>query len=343
MSKLYYILVFIFPLLFACGGNKTQPSKPVNKDSVTVVVPEFNADTAFNYVKEQVDFGPRVNNTAPHEKCAAFLSDELQKYCDTVIVQKGVVTAYNGASLKIKNIIGTFNPLASYRILLCSHWDSRPYADYDKDPANHNKPVPGANDGASGVGVLLELARIMALNKIQIGVDIIFLDAEDYGEPKGFIGPQKDESWGLGTQFWAKNPHVMNYKANYGILLDMVGVKNPRFAYEGLSLQYAPDILEKVWNMAQQLGYSSAFIKEKDHPINDDHNFINQITGIPTIDIIHLDQNTQTGFYEFWHTTHDDLQQVDKLSLKMVGQTLTALLYNESEKFKPSTAVSKAE
>ena len=108
-------------------------------------------------------------------------------------------------------------------------------------------------------------------------------------------------------------------------------------------MQYAPDILEKVWNTAQQLGYGSAFIKEQGHPINDDHNFINQIIHIPTIDIIHLDQNSPTGFYEFWHTTHDDINQVDKQSLKMVGQTLTALIYKDSDQFKPSTVANKAE
>jgi Zn-dependent M28 family amino/carboxypeptidase len=309
-------------------------NKEIKKDSamVQVKVPVFNEDSAFSYTKKQTGFGPRVNNTAAHDKCGKWLIEKMKAFSKDVIVQKAQVLAYNGTVLKIDNIITSFNPDAAFRILLCSHWDSRPYADQDEDATKHRTPIDGANDGASGVGILMEIARLLKENKMNAGVDIVFLDAEDYGEPEDYKGEKKDESWALGTQYWAKNPHVPNYKANFGILLDMVGVGDAKFTQEGISVEKAPDILQLVWNTASRIGYSSNFLNRQTNPINDDHYFINNLTNIPTIDIIHHDDNTKSGFYKYWHTTKDNIDNVDKKSLKAVGQTLLTVIFEESAK-----------
>lgn len=319
-------------MFFVSCGSPTDKNKEVKTDStaVQVSVPAFNEDSAYYFVKKQTDFGPRVNNTPAHDKSGKWLIEKMKTFSNDVVVQKAQVVAYNGTVLKISNIITSFNPDAAFRILLCSHWDSRPYADWDEDPAKHRTPIDGANDGASGVGVLIEIARILKENKLNIGVDMIFLDAEDYGEPKGDTQHQKDENWGLGTQYWAKNLHKPNYKANYGILLDMVGVADAQFTKEGISVENAPDILNKVWNTAARIGYGGYFVNRQTNPINDDHYFINQMARIPTIDIIHHDDNTNTGFFRYWHTTQDNIENVDKKSLKAVGQTLLTVVIEES-------------
>jgi hypothetical protein len=338
MKKFLQILLMgaIPALFFVSCGNSPKQNKDSKKDSVAVQVkvPAFNQDSAFIFTKKQTDFGPRVNNTVAHDKCGKWLIAKMKTFSKDVMVQKAQVVAYNGVVLKINNIVTSFNPDAAFRILLCSHWDSRPYADWDEDSTKHRTPIDGANDGASGVGVLIEIARILQENKINIGVDILFLDAEDYGEPKGDIQHQKDENWGLGTQYWAKNLHKPNYKANFGILLDMVGVKDARFTHEGISAEKAPDILNKVWDAAARIGYGSTFVNQRTNPINDDHFFINNLAMIPTIDIIHHDENTNTGFYKYWHTTKDNIDNVDRNSLKAVGQTLLTVIFEESAKIK---------
>lgn len=318
--------------LVSCGNSAKKTDGKEKKDSVgvQVKVPGFNEDSAFSFTKKQTDFGPRVNNTPAHDKCGKWLIEKMKSYSDVVIVQKDQVVAYNGSTLKISNIITSFNPDATFRILLCSHWDSRPYADWDEDATKHRTPIDGANDGASGVGILIEIARILKDNKINAGIDIMFFDAEDYGEPKDDTKNRKDENWGLGTQYWAKNLHKPNYKANYGILLDMVAVADAKFTQEGISADMAPDILQKVWSTASRIGYGDYFLTKKTGPINDDHYFINTMTKIPTIDIIHHDENTETGFYKYWHTTKDNISNVDKKSIKVVGQTLLTVIFEES-------------
>jgi Zn-dependent M28 family amino/carboxypeptidase len=326
-------VVSIALILFSCGNNNKKKIETKDNDKPQLdlsKVPQFNEDTAFFYVKKQTDFGPRVTNSQASIKCADFMASELKKFADEVIVQKAKLRAYNGTILNSRNIIAVFNPKASYRILLCSHWDSRPYADWDEDKANHRKAIDGANDGASGVGVLFEIARQLKLKSPQLGVDIVLFDAEDYGPPQDDRGDYNEESWGLGSQYWAKNPHKQGYKANYGILLDMVGVPNPQFKKEGFSMQYASDIVNKVWGIAAQLGYSGVFIDRESNPITDDHYFVNKYSGIPTINIIHNDDNTNTGFYKHWHTMKDNIENVDKNSLKIVGQTLLTIIYTEN-------------
>jgi hypothetical protein len=324
--------ITIITLLIA-GCNQPAKQNAVNQDSIPaapkIAVPAFNTDSAYEFCRVQLAFGPRVPNTPAHEKCAAYLTDKMKSYSDQVTVQKGQVYAYNGTALKFQNIIASWNPEAATRILLCAHWDSRPYADHDPDPKNRRKPVDAANDGASGVGILLETARQFRILNPTTGVDILLFDVEDYGPPQDETTGNSEEFWGQGAQYWANNPHKPGYVAKYGILLDMVGARDATFLMEGVSMDYAADIVKLVWSAGNRIGYSSYFLFEKGGYITDDHVPINKIRGIPTIDIIHLDRNSATGFYPYWHTAGDTFDKLDKNTLKVVGQTLMTVVYEE--------------
>ena len=333
IPRLSVILILAVILSVSCNNanrNQNAGNEEKQKQEEPLKVPPFNADSAYDYVKAQVDFGPRVCNSAAHEKCADFLVKKLKQFCPDVIVQKGQVKAFNGTTLNFKNLVASYNPGTNNRIFLCSHWDSRPFADHDPDVKKHTTPIDGANDGASGVGILLEIARQLSISKPAIGVDIIFLDAEYYGPPDD---QKRNEDttdwWGLGSQFWAKTPHKANYFAKYGILLDMVGAPNATFLQEEFSMKYGPAIVRNVWNIAGKLGYSDYFLYENGGAINDDHLYINMILNIPTIDLIHLDRNSKTGFYRTWHTTGDNLNSIDKTTLDVVGKTLMAVIASE--------------
>ncbi len=323
----FTLLSFLF-FSIACGNKEERKDhRETGIDRPVVFVPDFNADSAYAYVETQVAFGPRVPNTEAHKACALWLKEKLSSFCDEVVMQEVMARAYNNKVLNGYNIIGSFNPEARKRILLCAHWDSRPYADHDPDPANHRKPIDGANDGASGVGVLLETARQMSQHKPNIGVDIIFFDLEDYGEPQGT--QYNGEYWALGSQHWAKSPHSPGYHANFGILLDMVGAPDATFYMEGTSMYFAPQIMRKVWNTAHKLGYNNYFIKEESSAITDDHLYINQIAKIPTINIIHRDPETPTGFFKYWHTVKDNIEHIDPATLNVVGKIVLKVVYNE--------------
>ncbi|MCK9219274.1 MAG: M28 family peptidase [Bacteroidales bacterium] len=329
-----YSSFFFLALLVLAGCNQSTNNQPIAKETApqksTVQVPIFQEDSAYSFVKTQLDFGPRVPNTSAHEKCATWLISKVKGYTSSVIIQKSTLPAYNGTPLRFENIIASWNPKIKNRILICAHWDSRPFADHDPDQKNRRKPVDAANDGASGVGVLLEVARQLSLKNPALGVDIILFDVEDYGPPQDVpMGNDADEQWGLGAQYWSKNPHIPDYSARFGILLDMVGAKNATFLMEGISMQYAGDIVKNVWNTANRIGYSSYFLFEQGGLITDDHVPINKIRNIPTIDIIHLDKNSETGFYPYWHTTGDTFDKIDKTTLKVVGQTLLTVIYEE--------------
>lgn len=309
------------------GSNavQTEPARPKS----TVKIPDFNSDSAYESVRIQLAFGPRVPNTPAHDKCAAYLISKMKSYTPVVMVQKGTLPAFNGTPLHFQNIIASWKPETSNRILLCAHWDSRPFADHDPDKKNRSKPVDAANDGASGVGVLMEMARQFSLSNPAVGVDIIFFDVEDYGPPQDLTVDDSEDQWGLGAQYWAKNPHKSGYAARYGILLDMVGARNATFLMEGYSMQYAGDIVKSVWSTAARIGYVSWFPEEQAGYITDDHVPLNRIANIPTIDIIHLDKNSETGFYPYLHTTGDTFDKIDKNTLKVVGQTLLTVVYEE--------------
>ena len=317
----------------ACGsaGSPEQGSTTTTTPQTTVVTsktPTFEADSAYTYVANQVAFGPRVPNSKAHKQCGDYLAAELTRFGAQLYVQEANLKAYDGTLLEARNLIGSYNPEQSKRVLLFAHWDSRPYSDHDPDPANLRKPLDGADDGASGVGVLLEIARQLGQQAPNIGVDILFCDAEDYGTPE-FVDDYKPDTWCLGTQFWAKNPHVKNYKAEFGILLDMVGGKGATFFREYQSKRAAAPILEMVWSKARDLGYGKYFINADGGAITDDHQYVISGRGIPSIDIINYDPDTETGFAPYWHTQQDNMDNIDRETLKAVGQTVLEVIYNQ--------------
>jgi glutaminyl-peptide cyclotransferase len=333
---------FLFSSAFAFGAlclTACGPDKPVNTDAseesreieepakVRVIPPDFNADSAYQYVKIQANMGPRVPGSAAHKKAVAYFKTQLEKSGAKVYIQNGPATSYDGKAWTISNVIGEINPTATKRILLAAHFDSRPFCEKETDMKLKEKPCPGINDGASGVGVLLEVARVLQTKMSGIGVDIILFDLEDYGKP---FGTQDDEStWCLGSQYWAKNKHKQGYVAQYGILLDMVGAAGATFPKEGFSSFFAGDVLNNVWKSAKIAGYGNYFIDGNYGEITDDHFYINKIAQIPCIDILHYDLG-KGGFFEHHHKSSDDLNTIDKNTLKAVGQTLLEVIYNEN-------------
>lgn len=288
----------------------------------TVPTPDFNADSAYFFVQEQVDFGPRVPNTIAHLEAGNKIISRLEKYGAKVTVQSFEATTYDGIDLSLRNIMGSINPGARKRILIATHWDTRPWA--SKEAEDPKQPFDGANDGGSGVGVLLEMARsIQAFDSLpDVGVDLLFFDGEDWGEEGG----GDPASWCLGSQYWSKNKG--NYAAYYGILLDMVGGKNAQFPYEGISRQYAKQILRQVWTAASNIGYGNYFVPRQEGAITDDHYYVNTVAKIPMIDILHWEPGP--GYFGDWHhTTRDDMSLIDKNTLKAVGQTVLHVVYQE--------------
>ena len=334
MQKYIFILALAL-LLVSCGGKPDNGGETTKKDDKkNIVIPQFSGDSAFQFVKSQTDFGPRVPQTEAHDLCAQWLVERLSEYADTVYVQDFRTRIYNGKSMDGQNIIASFHPEASKRIVLCSHWDSRPFADHDPDEANWNTPIDGANDGASGVGVLMECARLFKQQPIgeKLGIDIIFFDLEDYGPRQDEAMKYYDEDvnhWALGSQYWAKHPHIYGYSAYYGILLDMVGGSNPNFAKEYYSQGYASAVHNKVWRKAFDLGYRSFFTTELGDPISDDHIPLNE-AGLPTIDIIDLQPDSSNGsFPEVWHTLDDNIDNIDPAILQIVGNLIINVVYEE--------------
>ncbi len=302
---------------------------------VNPVGPSFNADSAYAFTKAQCDFGPRDMNSRGHDLCGEWIVSKFKEYGCKVTMQTATLAGYDGTKLRSRNIMASINPEATTRILLCAHWDSRPWADNDPDSANWRKPILAANDAASGVAVMLELARIIgkskdekAFNK-QLGIDFVCFDAEDWGTPQWADVADNADSWALGAQYWSKNL-PQGYEARYGILLDMVGGVGAKFYREGMSMQYAPEIVKKVWRAAREVGFGSYFPKEDGGVITDDHVPVNQFAKIPTIDIIpYYADCQQSSFGPTWHTLADNMENIDKNTLKAVGQTLVQVIYKE--------------
>lgn len=324
MNKVIRPFVYIVLLSVAACGPADKPKDGDVKPAKVVIAPEFIADSAYAFIEKQVAFGPRVPNTDAHKKCAEYLINELKEVTDTVIVQRGTVNAPGGRSLDIYNIMGRLYPNTANRVMLFSHWDSRHVADNDTE--RRNEPILAASDGASGVAVLLEMARVIHSKNPGIGVDIMFIDAEDQGVS------DVENSYCLGTQYWATNPPIPFYNPQYAILLDMVGGKNATFYKEGTSvLRYnAGWVVDRVWTKAAELGYGSYFVDKVSNGVTDDHTYVNEMTKIPAIDIIQYDPNTKNGFPYYWHTHKDNMDAIDKNTLKAVGQTLLGVIYNEN-------------
>jgi len=312
----------------SCGDDVTPPTPDtLPPPPPRVQAPAFSPDSAYAFIQAQVDLGPRVPGTEAHEKCADMLKKKLGVYLDTVTVQEGTVTTYDGKQLRIKNIMGSYKPERKDRVLLFAHWDTRHIA--DRDSVDKNKPFDGANDGGSGVGVLLEVARVLQQQDPNIGVDILFLDAEDYGQPSDVKdGEEKNDTWCLGAQYWASHKPP-GYSPRWGILLDMVGAKDPMFPREGTSMEYAPALVDKVWQSAAQLGYGSIFLNDPTPPTVDDHYYINGVAQIPSIDIVHYDP-IKRDYFAHHHRHSDNMENIDKNTLNAVGRVLLDVVYNEN-------------
>ncbi len=320
------ILALLAACLGGCGGGQ-QSEQTTSADDLTLLpAPVFSADSAYRFIEEQLSFGPRVPNSAAHKKCGDYLVSQLTRFDWKVTEQHFTETTFDGTRLRGRNIIASYHPGLAKRIMLAAHWDSRPFA--DADSVHKTKPVPAANDGASGVAVLLEIARIIRLSKPEVGVDIVFFDAEDWGNSAASRDPYG--GFCLGSQYWSRNKHIPGYVAYFGVLLDMVGAKGATFPKEGSSMDFAPDIVNSVWKIAGKLGYGQYFIDTPGPSITDDHHPVNQLAGFPMIDIIHLEINhPKRTFFKDWHTLNDNLDIIDKATLKAVGQTVTQVVFQE--------------
>lgn len=277
--------------------------------------PFFDGKNAYDYLIKQTNFGPRNPNSAGHRQCLQFLENELKKFADKVVLQPFSQKGYN-ETLQLTNIFAQFKPEFQDRILLIAHWDTRPRSDEDTNPENKNKPVLGANDGASGVAVLLELARIFKNNPPPIGVDILFTDGEDYGNSEK---DGNNDLYFLGAKHFSKSKSP-SYNPQFGILLDMVGDRDLQLPLEQHSMRFAPQVLGLVWSTAEEHGVTQ-FINVPGPLVSDDHLSINE-SGIPTIDIIDLE-------YPHWHTQQDTPDKCSAESLEAVGKVLSAVIYTK--------------
>ena len=322
------------------------------KKTAVVERPDFSADSAYAYIERQMAFGPRVPNSAAHMQCAVWLIEQLRAFGAEVELQKGFMPDYRGNDQQIYNIIGHFHTpqtASQPHILLGAHYDTRPWCDEEPDYNDRFYNVPGANDGASGVGVLLEVARQIGLRMQDSAVsiqpvDIIFFGVEDMGTPRIYTGPERADTWCLGSQLWATNyaqkntnhknevnralaaekSQITNYQ--YGIVLDMVGAPDASFPREMYSTNYAANYQQQIWSTAKRLGYGAMFTDQQSYPITDDHYYVNFIAGIPCVDIIHYDVRNATGFPFWWHTRQDNMDNISKSTLQAVGEVVMAQL-----------------
>jgi glutaminyl-peptide cyclotransferase len=322
-------LLVLFVSYFACKGDatvKTPPAEPV-KPVVQVPVPAFDAESAYGFVKKQVEFGPRVPNTKSHKACAAWFAETLKGFGLTVVEQKFTAKGHKDVQYECINVIGQYKPEIKKRIMFAAHWDSRWQA--DKDIKDKLKPIDGADDGGSGVGVLLEMARVLQANPVDIGVDFVLFDAEDQGFDNNDPNDKNDygPTWCLGSQHWAKNKHVANYSPYSAILLDMVGAKGATFKKEGISMDVAPSLVNQIWNLAAQIGYGNFFLQETIPGITDDHYFVAKDARIPMIDVINTKGSGEKTFDAYHHTHNDNMAVIDKNALKAVGQVMVAYVY----------------
>ena len=331
MKKLSFTLTAVLAcvaILCSCSGAAGSTAKSDNKASKPVLHGSFDKDSAYKYIAEQVAFGPRVPGTKAHDDCGQYLVNRLKQFgADTVIEQHTIVEAFNGDKLPINNIFARFNPLAINRVLLVAHWDTRPWANMETTDDKRSMPVLGANDGASGVGVILEIARNLGIKAPECGVDILFTDAEDYGNEGGFVN--NDETWCLGTQYWVENmPYTSVNRPAYGILLDMVGGTDARFHREMMSNAEAKSPTVKIWSEANTLGFGDIFVNKVGGAVIDDHVFLIK-AGIPTTDIIEHVSKATGNFPATWHTLDDDMQHISTKTLDAVGKTVLNVIYKE--------------
>ena len=316
-----YFLFVVLSFLIGCGGEEESRLQFVDKNRP---VPEFNADSAYAMVQKQVQIGPRNPGSKTHRETKTYLLNKLKSYAGSsnVYAQNFSHRGYEGDTLEMSNIIAAFNLQSTDRIMLCAHWDTRPRA--ERDSSDSEKPILGADDGASGVAVLLEMARLFNKKMPPIGVDIVLFDGEDYGR-EGDI-----QQYFLGSRYWSNNPPVKNYRPRFGILLDMVGGEDATFPKEINSMDFAPALVNEVWSIAEEKGYGLMFENKEGARVSDDHIVIQQIRNIPVINIIRHTSGPEgeAEFAPYWHTQNDNLDIIDKRTLKAVGEVMAELVYN---------------
>ncbi len=329
-SKTIFFIVLSALVFTACNNEKPNNDYEkmlVPQENNIVRIPKFDGNAAKEFVAKQVSFGPRVPNTEGHRKCKEWLVSQFKSFGAEVIEQDFKATTFNNVKLNATNIIARYNPKVQERIILSAHYDTRPFADKDPDPLRQSDPILGADDAGSGVGVLLEIAKLLQKNPIPMGVDIVLFDAEDYGDDKG----SNVESWGLGSQYWGSNPHLKREHVKYGILLDMVGAKDAKFYKEGYSLSNAGVLTNKIWKLASIMKKDNYFIDKPGGTITDDHFFVMKNFRMPMVDIISLPAEN-FGFGAYHHTHADNMEVIDVKTLEAVGQVITAVIYKESNK-----------
>lgn len=315
----------VLSVTVSCGDSSS--SSVVEQSRVQV---SFNVDSAYKYVEDQVAFGPRVPGSEAHLRCLNYYMAAFARFGIQAYVQEGEMIKWDNKPIVVKNVIAKIHPEKVNRVLLCAHWDCRPWADNDSDVSRRGDPIDGANDGASGVGVLMEVARQLSIRKPTVGVDIVFFDVEDMGTPDHIaVDFYRPDTWCLGSQMWAKSDEAAKCNARWGILLDMVGAPNATFCRELYSQNIARNVNDKVWKEASILGYGTYFVNDNGGYITDDHYYVNNIAKIPCIDIIQYDGATGTGFGEYWHTHDDTMKNIDKKTLRAVGETVLSVVMNE--------------
>jgi glutaminyl-peptide cyclotransferase len=299
--------------LGACGGPGSDARSGLYAMALdTSRVPPFSGDSAHALLRRQVAFGPRVPGSPGHAAQLAWMTDFLRERADQLDTQPFTHVA-RGDTLRLTNLFARFRPDQSVRVLLLAHWDTRPTADLDGE--RPDQPIDGANDGASGTAVLLELANVLSRHSPPIGVDLLLVDGEDYG-------PGERDMY-LGAKHFAANLPP-GYRPLYGILVDMVGDHTPQFPMEGHSVDLAPEVVDRVWRAAEQLGLGHIFVRRTGIHVTDDHLPLNR-AGIRTINIIDFDYGP---FNSFWHTHQDIVENTAPVGLEAVGRVLAALIYN---------------
>lgn len=327
----HLIIISAVAILLA-GCVKRSQSVPTTRDDYVPSSLIFDEDSAYSYVAGQCSFGPRTMNSRAHDLCGDWIAGKFRSFGLEVCDQYADGRLYDGTKIRMRNIIASFRPELTDRIIISGHWDSRPWADNDDDESKHTTPIDGANDGASSIAVLLELARVLSIAQADtpsdsialpdIGIDFICWDAEDSGTHGRF----SSSTWCLGSQYWANHRHIDGYDARFGINLDMVGSAQTVFYKETISMQYATHVVKNVWEIAKKAGYGNYFINEDGGEITDDHVPLCR-SGIPCIDIIGVDSEQGT-FPRTWHTIDDNLDNIHRPTLKAVGQTMLEVICN---------------
>jgi glutaminyl-peptide cyclotransferase len=303
------LAILMLCLIVGCKGD----ANGARAAQSTATATGFSGTAAYNYAKAQVDFGPRVPGSLAAKQAGDWIIQQMRARADTVIVQAFTYTTADGKRLPLRNILARFRPELLERVLYITHWDSRPISESATTEAEKKMPVPGANDGASGVGMFVALGDVLRKTKPNVGVDLLFTDGEDYGQ---FGPPEVDVL--IGAKYFATHLPSPNYKPLYGVLWDMIGDKDLRIPYEMYSFQQAPEVVSRVWQTAADLGHGDVFVQESGGQIVDDHiPLLN--AGLRVIDVIDLT-------YPAHHTPHDTMDKISAKSLATVGDVATALV-----------------